>query len=114
MKFLIDVCAGHGLAEWLRSQGHDVLEVRDCDCKMEDTAILAWAEREERVLVTMDRDFSELVALQAKTHAGIIRLENLPRSRRIQHLSAILRAHTKDLTRKAIIIQKGSKVRVLH
>ncbi len=22
MKFLVDVCAGHGLAEWLRSQEH--------------------------------------------------------------------------------------------
>ena len=31
MKFLVDLCAGHGLAEWLRSQGHDVLEVRDRD-----------------------------------------------------------------------------------
>lgn len=112
MKFLVDLCAGHGLAEWLRSQGHDVLEVRDR--KMEDSTILAWAEREGRVLVTMDKDFSELVALQAKAHTGIIRLENLPRSKRIQHLSAILRAHTKDLTRKAIIIQKGGKVRVLH
>jgi len=80
MKFLIDVCAGHGLAEWLRSQEHDVLEVRDRDRKMEDSAILAWAECEGRVLVTMDKDFSELVALQAKTHAGIIRLENLPRN----------------------------------
>ena len=29
MKFLIDVCAGYILADWLRSQGHDVVEVRE-------------------------------------------------------------------------------------
>jgi hypothetical protein len=26
MKFLVDRCAGRKLAEWLRGQGHDVLE----------------------------------------------------------------------------------------
>ena len=26
MKFLVDRCAGPGLAEWLSMQGHDVLE----------------------------------------------------------------------------------------
>jgi predicted nuclease of predicted toxin-antitoxin system len=29
MRFLVDRCAGHRLAEWLRSQGHDVLEARE-------------------------------------------------------------------------------------
>lgn len=26
MRFLVDRCAGHGLAQWLRGQGHDVRE----------------------------------------------------------------------------------------
>jgi len=51
MKFLVDVCASHTLAQWLRSQGHDVLEVRDQDCKMNEENILAWATHQERVLV---------------------------------------------------------------
>ncbi len=29
MKFLIDRCAGQGLADWLRDQGHDVVESRE-------------------------------------------------------------------------------------
>ena len=29
MKFLVDRCAGHLLAEWLRRAGHDVIESRD-------------------------------------------------------------------------------------
>lgn len=42
MKFLVDVCAGHSIAEWLRSQGYDdVLEVRERDCRMSDEEILA-------------------------------------------------------------------------
>ena len=41
MKFLIDVCAGYSLAEWLRSRGYDVVEVRERNCKMSDEEILA-------------------------------------------------------------------------
>ena len=29
MKFLIDRCAGRLLADWLRKQGHDVVESRE-------------------------------------------------------------------------------------
>jgi len=29
MKFLIDRCAGQLLADWLRTQGHDVVESRE-------------------------------------------------------------------------------------
>ena len=44
MKFLVDVCCGHPLAEWLISNGYDVVEVKDHDCRMSDEDILrnAW------------------------------------------------------------------------
>jgi predicted nuclease of predicted toxin-antitoxin system len=29
MKFLLDRCAGRRLADWLRTQGHDVVESRE-------------------------------------------------------------------------------------
>jgi predicted nuclease of predicted toxin-antitoxin system len=114
MRFLVDVCAGHKLAIWLRSQGHDVLEVRDQDCKMDDEDILSWATQQQRVLVTMDKDFSELTVLRGKPHAGIVRLENLPCKDRIQRLAAILEVHAEDLIHNAVIIQKGRKVRILR
>lgn len=39
MKFLVDICAGHRLANWLRSQGFEVLEVRDVNKRMLDEKI---------------------------------------------------------------------------
>jgi len=53
MKFLIDVCAGRSLAEWLRSRGYDVVEVRERNCRMSDDEILAWAAKENRILITI-------------------------------------------------------------
>ena len=64
MKFLVDRCAGRRLAEWLRSQGHDVVESRERGPDPGDRILLQWAADEERVLVTIDTDFGELLFLE--------------------------------------------------
>lgn len=64
MKFLIDRCAGHRLAEWLRQQGHDVLELRERGPDPGDRTLLEWAAADERVLVTMDKDFGEFLFVE--------------------------------------------------
>lgn len=65
MKLLVDVSAGQAIVEALRTLGHDVVSVRDRDPRMADVDILTWAVAEERLVVTMDKDFGELVY-----HAG--------------------------------------------
>jgi Domain of unknown function (DUF5615) len=52
VKFLIDRCAGHRLAEWLRAQGHDVVESRERGPDPGDRVLLEWAGAEDRILVT--------------------------------------------------------------
>ena len=42
-----------------------------------DEAILARAAAEERVLVTLDKNFRELVIVRGARHAGIVRLVGL-------------------------------------
>src|SRR3989339_1565542 len=114
MKFLVDVCCGHVVAEWLNSQDHDVVEVGERDCRMSDKDVLNWANSEERIVVTMDMDFSELFAFHNKKHSGIIRLENLPSDFRIKNLSTILMLHKEDLSQKVMIIQRGNKLRIIR
>lgn len=65
MRFLVDRCAGHRLAMWLRDQGHDVLESPDLGPDPGDQALLARAVADTRVLVTIDTDFGEQVYVQA-------------------------------------------------
>ena len=54
MKFLVDRCAGPQLADWLRSQGHDVLESRQLGPDPGDQALLERANVEGRVLERSD------------------------------------------------------------
>lgn len=63
MKFLIDRCAGHRLSEWLRAQGYDVVESRERGPDPGDRVLLEWAGAEDRILVTMDRDFGVFIFL---------------------------------------------------
>ena len=73
MKFLVDRCAGRRLAEWLRSTGHDVIEARELGPDPGDRTLLERAVAEERVLVTIDTDFGELVYVGQMPHAGLVR-----------------------------------------
>jgi predicted nuclease of predicted toxin-antitoxin system len=74
MKFLVDVCAGIAVAAALRRLGHDVAEVRDRDPRLDDMDILDWAVQEQRLVVTMDRDFGALVFESLQPHAGVLLL----------------------------------------
>ena len=83
MKFLLDVNASATLSSLLQDLGHDIVCVRDVDRKMSDSDILAWAVRENRIIITTDSDFEQLIWLQERIHCGVLRLENLPRSERM-------------------------------
>ncbi|MBC7294244.1 MAG: DUF5615 family PIN-like protein, partial [Thermoleophilia bacterium] len=61
MKFLLDVCAGGRLRLWLERRGHDVVaEVRRRSPSLGDNDVIAWAWEEERIIITVDKDFGEL------------------------------------------------------
>ena len=78
MRFLIDRCAGRHLGDWLSSQGHDVVESRELGPDAGDRALLEHAAAEERILVTIDTDFGELVYVGEIPHAGLVRLPDVP------------------------------------
>ena len=78
MKFLVDRCAGRRLSEWLRQQKHDVVESRERGPDPGDRVLLAWAASEGRILITMDKDFGELIFVEGEPHCGIVRLPDVP------------------------------------
>lgn len=59
MKFLIDAQLPKRLARWLAAQGHDASHTLDLPLRNRtpDSAIIALAEWEDRVVVTKDDDF---------------------------------------------------------
>ncbi len=65
--------------------------------------------RERRIIVTIDNDFEEMIWRQGKSHCGVLRLENLPRSQRKELVDDVLDRHSKDLESGAIVIALSRK-----
>lgn len=112
MKFLVDRCAGHRLAEWLRERGHDVIESRERGPDPGDPLILRWAADDRRVLVTIDTDFGRIVFAEGARHCGVVRLPDVPASARIALMTQVLERHTGDLEAEAIVTVRGGRIRV--
>ena len=112
MKFLLDVNTSGSLAGWLIERGHDVIQVRDVDARMTDDKVLQWALQEERIIITTDQDFEEMIWRENKQHKGVLRIENLPRGERLSLLEYVMRQHGSDLAAGAIVIASSRKIRV--
>ena len=114
MRFLTDRCAGRRLAEWLRNSGHDVVEAQTLGPDPGDRALLERAGAEERVLVTLDKDFGELIYLRRVSHAGLILLPDVRVSQRIETVRAVIEDHCKALEERAVVTVRSGRIRISH
>jgi predicted nuclease of predicted toxin-antitoxin system len=72
IKFIADVNVEKGIVDFLLQNGYDVKWIPDYDCEITDDQLLKIAKKENRILITNDKDFGELVFLQKKHSAGLI------------------------------------------
>ena len=81
MKLKLDENIGRRGLELLRDAGHDVMTVREQ--KLEgapDEAVFAACAGEGRALITLDRDFGEVLRFPPDQSAGIVVLDLGPRA----------------------------------
>ena len=111
MKFLVDRCAGHVLAAWLREKGHDVVESRDLGPDPGDEQLLGIAHLQDRILITIDTDFGRLIFRDHQKQSGLVRLPDVPALTRIQIMEQILVFHASALVEGNIITVRGNRIR---
>jgi predicted nuclease of predicted toxin-antitoxin system len=114
MKFLIDRCAGSTIARWLQAKGHDVVEARSLGPDPGDKVLLQWAESQGRILVTIDTDFGKLIYAERSSHSGLVRLPDVPATRRIQLLDQVLHSYGSQIARGAVVTVRGERIRISH
>lgn len=112
MKVLLDTCVWGGTKEDLLAVGHDVLWAGDWPEDPGDDEILARANNEKRVLITLDKDFGELAIMQGLPHAGIVRLVNIPARQQGLIASSLLQRYARELQSSAILTATESRVRI--
>lgn len=109
MKFVTDVGVGRVVEAFLSSQGHDVKSIFDIDITLPDGEILTIAENEQRIVLTMDKDFGELVFRSGRAHAGVLllRLEDATGPEKADVLQAILTQHADKIEGRFCVFQNG-------
>lgn len=75
MRFLVDMNVSPRVARWLREHGHDAVHLSDQHLgRLEDIPVFRKAMDEDRVVVTFDLEFGEIVALSGAERAGVMLL----------------------------------------
>jgi len=113
MKFLVDMGVGKKVESWLKRNGFDVLSVRDIDSRAKDSQILRWAVDQQRMIISMDKDFGELVYNSGKHHAGvlILRLEDADGETKVEITKKILAEYYDKIESHFCVFQNG-KLRI--
>jgi|APCry1669189034_1035192.scaffolds.fasta_scaffold87612_3 predicted nuclease of predicted toxin-antitoxin system len=113
MKCFVDENIPYAIVRRLRELGNDVLYASETDPAASDTHWLNLAELENRIILTSDKDFGELIFRDRLSTRGIIllRLDDLPLHERITRLDTAWPMIASDSIGKFIVITP-TKVRV--
>jgi predicted nuclease of predicted toxin-antitoxin system len=74
VRWLADECVAASLVRSLRSAGQDVLYVAEFAVSLADAEVIKLASGEGRLLLTVDKDFGELVFRRGQAVPGLILL----------------------------------------
>ncbi|MCH7750832.1 MAG: DUF5615 family PIN-like protein [Planctomycetes bacterium] len=112
MRLLLDACVWGGAVDQLRDAGHDVIWIGNWTEDPGDDAILAFAFSEERIVVTIDKDFGELAILRRIPHHGIVRIVNFSARRHGEVCLTVLEVHGAELLTGALVTAEPGRLRI--
>ncbi len=72
MKFLVDESVEYSVVNFLRNLGYDTYSIAEQSPSIDDKYVLSIAYDEERILITNDKDFGELIYRLKLPHRGVI------------------------------------------
>jgi len=106
VKLLADECCDALLVDGLRSDGHDVLYVKETGRGAQDDTILQLAAEQQRVLLTEDKDFGELVVRLKLPAYGIVLLRMNPAdsAAKLMRLRYLLQHHAHRLPGSFVVL----------
>ncbi len=74
MRFVVDENMGPSVALWLATMGHNVVSVYSESRGISDDDIIQRSYEEDRILITCDKDFGDLVFRERRPHRGVVLL----------------------------------------
>ena len=113
MQFLLDVCAAsRSMHSMLTEGGHDVLSASEGHLRATDEELLALARGQQRILITEDKDFGELVFVRRLPHPCIVRLVEMPVADKVMAVQELIDRHPDAMREGALIVVTRNRVRI--
>lgn len=115
IKFLADMGISQTIVHWLKEQGFEVVHIRDINMHRSlDSEILAEAKKDNRIVLTCDLDFGDLLAASGESYPSVVifRLENETPSNMIKRLKQVLVESSEALRSGAVITVEEARHRV--
>jgi len=109
---LLDTCVWGGVLPALIEFGHDAVWSGSWDQDPGDRAILETAHLQNRILVTLDKDFGELAILKGMPHKGIIRLSGFRTAQMAKIIDHLVKTYHQDLVQGAIITANPERIHI--
>jgi len=109
LRFLADECCDADLVSRLREDGHEVVYVLECKPGISDDEVLIQAYNQERILLTEDKDFGNLVYRLKKPARGVIliRMDVKERHRKWGRLKKLIENYHKRLPGHFVIVERN-------
>jgi predicted nuclease of predicted toxin-antitoxin system len=96
----------------LRTAGHDVEAVRDWPADPGDRTSLTYAHAHQRILVTLDKDFGDLIVRDGHPHAGLLRLVTVSVHAQVPMVMEAIDRFGDELLGEAIVTVEEDRIRV--
>ena len=108
MRFLVDECTGPAVAQWLRSQSHEVFSVYEEARGITDDEILDKAYSENWILITNDKDFGEMIYREKRSHRGVVflRLQDERATSKINVIEKLLDGYASQLPDAFVVVNE--------
>lgn len=108
MRWLVDECVAASLVAFLRANGHDVLYIAEAASGLSDADVIALAFRDNRILLTDDKDFGDLVFRRRQAVPGLLLMRIAPEKLKLktERLAAALEQYGERLFGRYLVIEE--------
>ena len=107
MRFLGDESVDDPIIDLLRKNGYGIDYIKEISSGIDDEAVLELAHTNDSILITMDKDFGELVYRKKQAHRGIVllRLDGFTPKERADLVLIVFKKHLLELLDSFTVIQ---------
>jgi predicted nuclease of predicted toxin-antitoxin system len=113
MTIVADLGISKTMISFLQSKGMEVIRIVDIDPTMPDVEILEFANQHDALLITVDKDFGDLIYYSNKPHSGILllRIEDASPNDFLKIIEHIFENHWNKIGRNFCVFKSG-KLRI--